>query len=131
MKYLTGLSIGLLSVAVVITSSSPTVAERRCIPMVGCFGTDGTVETTFTTFNVYVHNKSSHPIRVTVESLRDGWRTQYWNFSPGENALILSDVKGRNIYFSAKATDGSGASWSRQQVDMGSTYTRFEYSFSS
>lgn len=147
MKSLTGISIGLLSLAVAVASSSPAVAQRVCIPMVGCVGSDG-VETTFTTFNVNVHNKSSHPMTVTVESWRppnnqglscigggtsclsDGWRTQRWDLRSGENAFILDDVKGRNIYFSAKATDGSGVSWTRRQIDMGSTYTRFEYSFS-
>jgi len=148
MKSLTGLSIGLLSLAVVVTSSSPAVARRVCVPGVGCVGTDGTTNTTFTTFDVYVHNKSSHPMTVTVESWRepnnqgrscpgggtsclpDGWRTQQWDLRPGEKALLLNDVKGRTIYFSAKATDRSGASWQRQKIDMGSTYTRFEYSFS-
>ena len=147
MKSLIGLAIGLLSLAGVVASSSPVVADQVCIPVIGCVGPDG-VETTFTTFNVYVHNKSSHPMTVTVESWRqpnnqgrscpgggtsclpNGWRTQHWDFRSGEKALILDDVEGRNIYFSAKATDGSRAFWSRQKIDMGSTYTRFEYSLS-
>jgi hypothetical protein len=89
MKYLTGLSIGLLSLAVVITSSSPTVAERRCIPGVGCFGSGG-FETTLTTFNVSVHNKSSHPINVTVQSWQQP-KNQEGLSCPGGGTSCLSD----------------------------------------
>ncbi|GET39886.1 hypothetical protein [Microseira wollei] len=102
-------------------------------------------------FSVYVKNNTQQRIIVTArymnyfESRRgqscstvDGggancdditnWVTYSWDFSPGESALLINDAVGRNIYLSARAVDGSSL-WPEKEVDMGSHYGRFYYSF--
>ena len=101
-------------------------------------------------FHVYVKNNSRKPITVTARYMNyfergrgscstvDGrgencpdsvtWVTYSWNITPSENALIITDAVGRNIYFSAKSQDRK-LTWNEKEVDMGSQYGRFEYTF--
>jgi hypothetical protein len=103
-------------------------------------------------FTVYVTNATQKPIIVTArymnyfESRRgqscsevgggggdcdpiERWQTSSWEINPGENVLIINDAVGRIIYFSAKDADNRGGFWSEKQVDMGSQYRRFNYTF--
>ncbi len=137
--------IGLFTLGLVISTvlnCEPSPARTLCIPGLGCID-DERIETTFTTFNVYIDNLSSHPIDVTVQSYKqpntsgrscvgggsscfNGWREGTWHVRSGQqDVFILDDVEGRNIYVSAKATDGSGKYWKFDR-DMGASFTRYD-----
>jgi len=132
-----------LLIATIFLNGEAGFSSTYCLPGIGCVGPGG-VETTLTTFNVYIDNLSSYPVDVTVQSykqpntsgkscpgggtscLPNGWRKGTWHLSPGEqDVFVLDDVEGRNIYVEARATDGSGKSW-KFEADMGSVYTRYD-----
>jgi hypothetical protein len=116
------------------------VIAQACIPGLGCLGGSGGADVTLGSFNVYFKNRTSSPIKAcaswyqnqTFSKLGGGstnWDSGCWNLAPGEKAFVINNATGRNIYISATATDGSGRTWPEKQVDMGSRYTRFEYTF--
>lgn len=114
--------------------------SQVCIPGVGCINESGRPEVTMRSFNIYLKNRSSHPISACVEyyskhnrATPDGsgtnWSNGCWDVAPGKKVFVIDDASGRYAYFSAEAVDGSGLTWGRKKVDMGSTYTRFEFTF--
>jgi hypothetical protein len=129
-----------LSTLAIFGIPSNTFAQV-CIPGIGCMGGTGVIDVTLKSFNVYFINNSGHSINACARwyqsqqnfALPGGgstnWDNGCWNLAPGETAFVINNATGRNIYFSATATDGSGLIWSEQEVDMGSRYTRFEYTF--
>jgi hypothetical protein len=106
-------------------------------------------------YNIYVKNGTSVPIQVhvvwhveLVEKAGEAgagslcinpstgcsspsWKTDsYWTVQPGQKAFLIDDAKGSSIaYFSAKSLDGT-IKWDEKNVDMGSKYGNFIYTFS-
>lgn len=101
-------------------------------------------------FTVYVTNNSPKTIVVSARYMNnykpgggacstvDGrgencppvetWVEYQWTVAPGETAYIINDAVGRNIVFSAQSVDRT-IRWDRKQVDMGSQYGKFTYTF--
>jgi hypothetical protein len=133
-----GLMVGMFY-SITFLSLKPVQADV-CLPGVGCLGGEGVFDVTLGSFNIYLKNRSGRPINACVEyysktnfSTTDGsgtnWTSGCWNLSPGREVFVINDAMGRNAYFSADATDGSGVRWDRKEVDMGGTYTKFVFAF--
>ncbi len=117
-------------------------AGTRCIPGVGCFSTRRGFESTLSTFNIYINNRTGRLIRACVayhrfrrsEATVDGSGTGSstsgcWDIGPGQKVFVIDNAISRYATFSATALDGSGLVWPERQVDMGGRFTRFEYTF--
>jgi hypothetical protein len=127
-----------------------TVLDR-----IGCtidpFNSDDNGSVFATKFTVYVKNNAQTRIRVTAKYMNNfeagkkngcatfqgrtedcpdtvEWKTESWIVNPDEEAFIIDNAVGRNIYLSAKSLDGELV-WKSEEVDMGPDYRRFNYSF--
>jgi hypothetical protein len=116
-------------------------ASAYCIPGVACIGGKG-LETTLKSFNIYIRNRTGRPISACVSYHRfrrsqatvDGSGTDSsargcWDIAPGQTVFVINNAISRYAAFSATALDGSGYTWPEREVDMGGTFTRFEYTF--
>jgi hypothetical protein len=117
-------------------------ASAYCIPGVGCINKSGRIETTLQSFNIYIRNRTGRPISACVsyhifrrsEATVDGSGTGSgtrgcWDIAPGQTAFVINNAISRYAVFSATALDGSGYTWPEREVDMGGTFSRFEYTF--
>jgi len=98
-------------------------------------------------FYISARNSSSVPIRVKVKWYVDVvsndscvaqvgvkcdpsyWDNGSWDLQPGETALLVKNATRRNAFFSAESLDGT-MTWGKKEVDMGSEYGTFTYTFS-
>lgn len=94
-------------------------------------------------FRIFIHNNTSHPIKVTVRWYQwndnsswfegaDKFQTVYYDFAPGEKSYI-GNTRGRNIYFKAKSMNSphvwQGPNGNFISVDMGSRFSEFTQTF--
>ena len=84
-------------------------------------------------FRLYVQNKCHKPVKVTLEYKPlhggDSWFTNHYDFSPGEKAYLV-DTQNKYVYLAAQENyTSNGYEWNRKEVNMGSTYNTYTYSF--